>query len=112
MRARGGGAVVDVSSGTSRAVLPGLGAYAASKSALNMLSAVARRELAADGIVVSTVYPFITATEFHDSLRAGELRVQPGTPPPHTAEQVAEAVLALVRSGEPEAVLVPEGLGR
>ncbi|WP_432563667.1 SDR family oxidoreductase [Kineococcus sp. SYSU DK003] len=112
MRARGGGAVVDVSSGTSRAVLPGVGAYAASKSALNMLSAVARRELAADGIVVSTVYPFITATEFHDSLRAGELRQPPGTPPPHTAEQVAEAVLQLVRSGEPEAVLVPEGFGR
>ncbi|WP_432573547.1 SDR family oxidoreductase [Kineococcus sp. SYSU DK005] len=111
MRAQGGGSVVDVSSGTSRTVLPGVGAYAASKSALNALSAVARRELAPDGIVVSTVYPFITATEFHDVLRAGSLRRRPGGPPPHTPEQVAEAILGLVRSGEEEAVLVPEGFG-
>ena len=111
MRAQGGGAVVDVSSGTSRTVLPGVGAYAASKAALNALSAVARRELAGDGIVVSTVYPFITATEFHRTLRAGELRQPPGAPAPHTAEQVAEAILDLVRSGAPEAVLVPAGSG-
>jgi NADP-dependent 3-hydroxy acid dehydrogenase YdfG len=109
MRAQGGGAVVDVSSGTSRMVLPGVGAYAASKAALNALSAVARRELAGEGIVVSTVYPFITATEFHRTLRAGQLRQRPDAPPPHTPERVAEAILDLVRSGAPEAVLVPEG---
>ena len=110
-RAQGGGSVVNVSSGTSRMVLPGVGAYAASKSALNALSAVARRELAADGIVVSTLYPFITATEFHDTLRAGSLQQRPGGPAPHTAEQVAQALLRLVESGEEEAVLVPEGFG-
>lgn len=32
-------------------------------------------------------------------------------PPPHTPERVAEAILDLVRSGAPEAVLVPEGFG-
>ncbi|GAA0321469.1 SDR family NAD(P)-dependent oxidoreductase [Kineococcus aurantiacus] len=112
MRAQGAGAVVDVSSGTSRMVLPGAGAYAATKSALNMLSAVARRELAGDGVVVSTVYPFITDTEFHRVLRAGRLQQRPGGPAPHTAEHVAEAILDLVRSGEPEKVLVPEGFAR
>ena len=111
MRAQGGGSVVNVSSGTSRMVLPGVGAYAASKSALNALSAVARAELAADGIVVSTLYPYITATEFHDSLRAGALRERPGAPAPHTAEQVAQALLRLVETGEEEAVLVPQGFG-
>jgi short-subunit dehydrogenase len=106
MRAAGRGAIVNVSSGTTRMVLPGVGAYAASKAALNMLSAVARAEWAADGIVVSTVYPGITATEFHDALRAGELhpsRRGLGDPP----ERVAEVILGLVESGEPEAFLVP-----
>jgi NAD(P)-dependent dehydrogenase (short-subunit alcohol dehydrogenase family) len=71
MRRQGGGAIVNVSSMTSRMVLPGAGAYSATKSALNMLSQVARRELAPDGIVVSLVYPSVTDTEFHASLRAG-----------------------------------------
>jgi short-subunit dehydrogenase len=111
MRAAGRGAIVNVSSGTTRAVLPGVGAYAASKAALNMLSEVARKEFADDGIVVSTVYPFVTATEFHDVLRAGALhpeRRHAGDPP----EKVADAILGLVDSGEREAVLVPPGFGR
>lgn len=66
--------IVNVSSETTRMVLPGVGAYAASKAALNMLSGVARVELAADGIVVSTVYPSLTSTEFHDNPRAGQRR--------------------------------------
>jgi short-subunit dehydrogenase len=58
MRERGGGAIVNVSSGTSRMVLPGVGAYAATKAALNMLSLVAREEFATDGIVDSLGLPF------------------------------------------------------
>jgi short-subunit dehydrogenase len=71
MRKQGGGAIVNVSSMTSRMVLPGVGGYSATKAALNLLSQVARRELAPDGIVVSVVYPAVTATEFHQSLAAG-----------------------------------------
>jgi len=111
MRAAGRGSIVNVSSGTTRMPAPiNAAGYAATKGALNMLSKAAREELAPDGIVVSTVYPFITATEFHDTLRAG------GGPrgglgfEPHTAEEVAEAILELVRSGDPEAVLLPEAL--
>ncbi len=105
MRAGGGGAIVNVSSGTSRMVLPGLGAYAASKAALNQLSQTARAEFAVDGVVVSLVYPVITTTEFHDRLRAGAAR--PGRPgfEPDTAEHVAEAILAVIESGEAEVVL-------
>jgi NAD(P)-dependent dehydrogenase (short-subunit alcohol dehydrogenase family) len=55
--AQGGGAIVNVSSGTSRMVLPGAGACSATKAALSMLSQVARREWARDGIVVSLVCP-------------------------------------------------------
>jgi short-subunit dehydrogenase len=110
MRANGRGSIVNVSSGTTRAVLPGVGAYAASKAALNMLSDVARKEFAPDGVVVSTVYPFVTETEFHDVLRAGGFQRRPGMAgdPP---EKVADAILALVESGEREAVLTPPGFG-
>ena len=107
MRRQGGGAIVNVSSMTSRMVLPGLGGYAATKSALNMLSQVARRELEADGIVVSTVYPSVTATEFHQSLAAGG-QVGGGSwggPAPHTAEFVAEAILGVIQSGDEEVQL-------
>jgi NADP-dependent 3-hydroxy acid dehydrogenase YdfG len=64
MRAQGSGRIVNVSSGTTRMVPAGVGPYAATKSALNMLTAVGRRELEADGIAVSLVVPSITATEF------------------------------------------------
>jgi len=106
MRTQGGGAIVNVSSMTSRMVLPGVGGYSATKSALNMLSQVARRELASDGIVVSIVYPAVTATEFHQSLAAGG-RVGGGSwsVKPHSAEFVAEAILGLVASGDEEILL-------
>ncbi|HEX6500099.1 MAG TPA: SDR family oxidoreductase [Micromonosporaceae bacterium] len=104
MRAQGGGSIVNISSGTSRMVLPGVGAYAATKAALNMLSQVARAEWAGDGIVVSLVYPSITATEFHERLRAGSV-AGPTRFAPHPPERVAEAVLEAVRTGAPEIVL-------
>jgi NAD(P)-dependent dehydrogenase (short-subunit alcohol dehydrogenase family) len=110
MRQRGGGSIVNVSSGTTLMLPVGTGAYAATKAALNMMSRTARAELAADGIAVSTVYPFVTATEFHDALRAGRRPERwPGLEP-HAPEVVAEAIVGLVRSGDEESVLVPERL--
>jgi NADP-dependent 3-hydroxy acid dehydrogenase YdfG len=44
MRAQGEGRIVNVSSGTTRTAMPGVGAYAATKSALNMLSTVGGQE--------------------------------------------------------------------
>jgi NADP-dependent 3-hydroxy acid dehydrogenase YdfG len=107
MRAAGGGAIVNVSSGTTRAVLPGVGAYAATKSALNMLSAVARAELADDGIVVSLVLPSITATEF-----AGG-RFKPGATGRngmvvHSPDYVGAVILRALRTGE-ERIDIPHG---
>src|SRR6266487_3973294 len=105
MRRQGSGAIVNVGSGTTRMVLPGVGAYAATKAALNMLSQVARAEFAPAGVVVSLVYPSITATEFHQALRAG---ARPDRRPPFTPdppERVAEAILHAVATGEPELTL-------
>jgi short-subunit dehydrogenase len=106
MRKQGRGAIVNVSSMTSRMVLPGVGGYSSTKSALNMLSQVARRELEPDGIVLSVIYPAVTATEFHQSLAAGG-RVGGGSwsARPHSAEFVAEAILGLIESGDEEATL-------
>jgi NADP-dependent 3-hydroxy acid dehydrogenase YdfG len=103
MRRQGAGAIVNVSSGTTLHLMPGVGGYAATKAALNTLSSIARLELADAGIVVSTVFPRITDTDFHDVLRAGELRA--GAPKGHSPEQVAAVILDLVRSGEERAVL-------
>ena len=100
MRAQGGGVIVNVSSGTTRMILPGVGPYSSTKSALNQLSATARAEWAADGIAVSIVYPGVTATEFHQSLRAGSFRG--GRVEPRPPEVVAEAILAAIRTGEAE----------
>jgi short-subunit dehydrogenase len=104
MRSQGGGAIVNVSSNTSRMVIPGIGPYSATKCALNQLSATARAEWAADGIAVSLVYPNVTATEFHSALRAGTIRggghfvAQP-------PELVAEAILQAIRTGEADIVI-------
>ena len=109
MRRQGGGAIVNVSSMTSRMVLPGVGGYSATKAALNMLSQVARRELAPDGIVVSIVYPSVTATEFHASLAAGgRVGSGPNAPKPHSAESVAEAILGAIVSGDEEVMLTQD----
>lgn len=110
MRKAGGGHIVNVSSGTTLMTPAGTAGYAATKAALNMLSVVARAELADDGIVVSTAYPFITATEFHDRLRAGAGPQRVPGLEPQSPEEVAEAILGLVATGAESAVLVPDKL--
>ena len=110
MRAAGGGHIVNVSSGTTLMTPAGTAGYAATKAALNMLSAGARAELAGESIVVSTVFPFVTATEFHDQLRAGSGPPRSPGLEPHPPEEVAEAIADLVTTGAEAAVLVPERL--
>lgn len=105
MRTQRSGAIVNISSGTSRMALPGVGAYAATKAALNLLSATARKEFAADGISVSLVLPTVAATHFHDVLRQG---VRPDRRLPFAgvpAEEVATAILRAVETGEEEIAL-------
>ena len=71
-----------------------------------MLSQVARQELAPDGIVVSIVYPSVTATEFHQSLAAGaRVGGDSRAVRADTAESVAEAIVGVIESGEEEVML-------
>jgi NADP-dependent 3-hydroxy acid dehydrogenase YdfG len=106
MRSQGAGAIVNVSSNTSRMVIPGIGPYSATKCALNQISATARAEWAPHGIAVSLVYPNVTETEFHSALRAGELRGG-GRFVPQSPELVAEAIAQAIRTGEADVIIPP-----
>ncbi|WP_435081032.1 SDR family oxidoreductase [Clavibacter michiganensis] len=113
MRAQGAGAIVNVSSGTTFADVPGTGGYVASKIALERLSAIARAELDGTGIVVSTLIPFATETEFMASIRAGRAEAEAMTASASfdTPETVAAAALALIASGDARMDLVPTEYG-
>ena len=72
MREGGGGLILNISSTVTQMVIPVIGAYASTKSALNMLSATARGELAPENIRVITVYPGQTATDFGKNARVSQ----------------------------------------
>jgi len=107
MRKQGFGRIVNISSGTTRRTATGVGAYAATKSAVNMLTAVLRQELAADGIAVSLLLPSITATEFGDGMFTLGTSPRPGMVV-HSPDYVAGVVLRLLRTGE-ESFDIPHG---
>jgi short-subunit dehydrogenase len=93
------GASSGIGAATTRMVMPGVGAYAATKAAVNMLTAVARQELAGDGIAVSLVVPFITATEFAGGRFLPGRASRPG-PAAHSPEYVGKVILRALRTGE------------
>jgi short-subunit dehydrogenase len=64
MRGQGGGSIVNINSGTAFMTIPQYSVYSSSKRALLGFSLTARAELEKDRIVVSEVYPFVTATNF------------------------------------------------
>lgn len=115
MRRQGAGRIINVSSGVTLATYPGSAAYTSSKAGLNMLSDVARLELAEAGITVSTVYPFMTASEFYQSVKSGQdvaiEQAQQSAAFAHAPERVAEKILAMVESGEAQGDLVPRAWG-
>ena len=59
-----GGRIVNVSSGLTRFSLPGYGAYAAMKGAIEVLTRYLARELGSRGIAVNTLAPGAIATDF------------------------------------------------
>ncbi len=108
MRQGGGGIIINISSMVSKMNIPGLGAYAASKAALNVLSATARVELASENIRVITFFPRTTSTDFgKHALGDTQLRqrqrahAESSGRPVDTPEQVASRILLAVQT-EPE----------
>jgi short-subunit dehydrogenase len=78
MRKQGGGAIINVSSGTALMILANNGPYSGLKKALAQISLTARAELAEDKIVVSVVYPFITLTDFEKNTHQGSILANAG----------------------------------
>ena len=107
MRDQGGGRIVNVSSGVIQTPAPTVSAYAASKAGLAMLSAVARVELAADGVAVSTVLPSLTATEFAGGVYQLGAEPFPGFVV-QSADYVARVILRALRTGE-DRIDIPHG---
>ncbi len=93
-----GARVINVSSVVGRRAIPKVGAYCASKFALNALSDALRVEVAARGISVTSVYPGTTRTSFRDnSRRTGDEKRgwrPSGVTPDRVAERIARAATA------------------
>lgn len=99
MRAQAsGGVIINISSGLSKRIVPGVGPYASTKYALNALTLTARMELAPDNIRVGLMLPGITATDFfRNAIRltsgpTNQQRSMAADTPEHVAEKILEAV--------------------
>ncbi|MEP7359137.1 MAG: SDR family NAD(P)-dependent oxidoreductase [Anaerolineales bacterium] len=106
MMAQRRGHIINISSTSGLVATPTYTVYAASKFAVRGFGEALRREVAPWGIKVSTLYPGGVATEFaeHAQIRRKTQVTTPGwlllSP-----EQVAEAVLSLVRHPRAELVI-------
>ena len=89
---RDGGRVVNVSSGLTRVAVPGSGAYASMKGAVEVLTRYLAKELGPRGIAVNTVAPGAIATDFS----GGMVRDNP-----EVNRRVAD-MTALGRAGQPD----------
>ena len=101
MKLQGGGQIINVSSIVGQRPLPDSGVYCASKTAVNFLSRTLRMELKPDNIIVTLIYPGVTATEFSSAKlgRQGRNRFGvKGIPP----QRVAQAIVKAIRYGRTE----------
>lgn len=102
MRQRGGGLIINISSMLSKTIVPGLGAYASTKYALNCLSQTAQIELAPDNIRVLLVYPEMSVSAFtrDGSFDAKAFEAIEGTqlPSGDSPEKVAHRILEAAQS--------------
>ncbi|KWV90367.1 SDR family NAD(P)-dependent oxidoreductase [Erythrobacter sp. YT30] len=89
-----GGRVLFVSSGLARFALPGYGAYAAMKGAIEVMARYAAKELGARGIRVNTIAPGAIETDFG----GGAVRDNP------EVNAHVSAMTALGRPGLPEEI--------
>jgi short-subunit dehydrogenase len=99
-----GGALVNVGSEVSDAVIPIQGMYSASKHAVKAFTEALRMELEADGlpVTVSIVKPTAINTPFPQNAK-NYLSYEPDLPQPlYAPELVAEAILYCAENGTPE----------
>ena len=108
MRLQGGGTIVNINSGTAFMKIPGYSVYSSSKRALIGISLTAREELAKDHIVVSSVYPGMTNTNFGVNKSVAHEKGASGNGPVRdyskgdAPELVAELIAKALEGGEAE----------
>jgi len=109
MREQGSGTIVNINSGTAFMRIPGYSVYSSSKRALIGVSLTAREELAKDGILVSQVYPGMTATNFGVNKAVADLeKGATGSGPVRdyskgdAPEMVAELIVKALAEGDAE----------
>lgn len=112
MKIQGGGYIVNISSAITRAYLPGIAAYSSTKYALNAISYTARQELAKYNIIVSTVLPKMTDTNFAKNSIGADcqwVREKMSARDPslviNTPQKVAQRLVELIQSEEAEAFI-------
>jgi 3-oxoacyl-[acyl-carrier protein] reductase len=102
-RIRTGGAIINFSSSVTRLAIPGYGAYAASKGAVEALTLILARELRGRDVTVNTVAPGPTATElFFDGKDQEAIDRATGLAPLErlgTPEDIAEVIAFLAGPG-------------
>jgi len=96
-----GGAILNVSSGLARIVVPGHSAYGALKGAVEVLTRYQAKELGARGIRVNVVAPGATATDFgggmmHDEQVRGYLASQVAMGRVGEPDDIAGAVASML----------------
>ncbi|MGH3771243.1 MAG: SDR family NAD(P)-dependent oxidoreductase [Pseudonocardiaceae bacterium] len=104
MLGNGSGHILNLASAAAVKPIAGLAAYSASKAAVLALGESLRRECRGTGVHISTVLPYLTCTAAGSGLLP-----QPGFRPV-TPNEVADAVLKLLRRPRPTA-FVPHRLG-
>jgi short-subunit dehydrogenase len=107
MRTQKSGVILNVSSMTSKMLIPNLAGYASTKYMLNTLSLTARKELEGTGIAVCVFYPRMTATNFGANAQGQKYDSRAGvaTMGGDTAEEVAEKIIKQIESEEAEAMM-------
>ncbi|MFZ3342610.1 MAG: SDR family NAD(P)-dependent oxidoreductase, partial [Terriglobales bacterium] len=107
MRKTGGGTIINISSVAGHVPVPYMGAYSATKFALNAIGKAARLELKRDNINVLTVCPGYVQTNFGTHLVTSKVgNVRPQSVKGISAERVARATYDGYRQQRRE-VIVP-----
>jgi short-subunit dehydrogenase len=107
MRKAGGGTIINISSVAGHVPVPFMGAYSATKFALNAIGKAARVELKRDNIKVLTVCPGYVKTDFGTHLVTNKVgNIRPQSVKGISAERVARAAYDGYRKQKRE-VIVP-----
>jgi short-subunit dehydrogenase len=102
MSAQGSGSIVNISSGTTKMLVPGLAPYSSTKHALNNLTLIAREEFRPLGITVSLVHPGMTATDFGRNSVQSDPKRAAAYVQGDSAEYVGGLIVQAVLSGDAE----------